>query len=120
VLELPAIFIAGGAGLLMARGLLFPGNLPRGDSLRIAAAESVKLLLGVIPILIVAGTIEGFLSPSRIAAGIKFAFAAGLFGLFAAYLGLAGRGKKKDAGTGEASTTALSETGQKLAARVAN
>ena len=33
VLELPAIFIAGGAGLLIARGLLFPGLLPRRDSL---------------------------------------------------------------------------------------
>lgn len=33
VLELPAIFIAGGAGLVIARGLLFPGVLPRRDSL---------------------------------------------------------------------------------------
>src|SRR5215472_17612802 len=32
VLELPAIFIAGGAGLEIARGLLFPGFLPRRQS----------------------------------------------------------------------------------------
>ncbi len=100
VLELPAIFIAGGAGLLLARGMLFPGNLPRGDSLRQAAGVSVKLLLGVIPILIVAGTIEGFLSPSlTIPAGVKFIFAAALFSLFASYLAFAGREKKAVAGS---------------------
>jgi uncharacterized membrane protein SpoIIM required for sporulation len=33
VLELPAIFIAGGAGLRIAQGLLFPGLLPRRESL---------------------------------------------------------------------------------------
>jgi hypothetical protein len=33
VIELPAIFIAGGGGLLLAKGLLFPGTLPRRASL---------------------------------------------------------------------------------------
>jgi uncharacterized membrane protein SpoIIM required for sporulation len=114
VLELPAIFIAGGAGLLLARGLLFPGNLPRGDSLRLAAGESVRLLLGVIPILIIAGTIEGFLSPSlTIPATIKFIFAAGLFSLFAAYLAFAGREKNIGA-------TAFSVTSENLPAPVGN
>ena len=37
-LELPAIFIAGGAGLLLAKGLLAPGMLPRRDSLTESAA----------------------------------------------------------------------------------
>ena len=93
VLELPAIFISGGAGLLLARGLLFPGNLARRDSLMLAAGESVRLLLGVIPLLIVAGSIEGFLSPTRLPAGIKFLFAAALFSLLIVYLSTAGRQK---------------------------
>src|SRR5216684_1592917 len=59
VLELPAIFIAGGAGLRIAQGLLFPGLLSRRDSIAQAGGEAIRLVLGVVPILIVAGTIEG-------------------------------------------------------------
>ena len=57
VLELPAIFIAGGAGLRIAQGLLFPGVLPRRDSLARAGSEAVHLLLGTVAILIIAGII---------------------------------------------------------------
>ena len=55
VLELPAIFIAGGAGLLIARGLLFPGMLPRRDSLAEAGTEAARLLVGIIPMLVLPG-----------------------------------------------------------------
>ncbi|HTC95195.1 MAG TPA: stage II sporulation protein M [Terriglobales bacterium] len=86
VLELPAIFIAGGAGLLLGRGLLFPGLLPRKQSLVLAGGKAVRLVLGIIPLLIVAGTIEGFFSPSGLPAGLKFIFAACMFALLVAYL----------------------------------
>jgi uncharacterized membrane protein SpoIIM required for sporulation len=81
VLELPAIFIAGGAGLLIAKGLLFPGNLPRHVSLVREGGRAIQLALGIIPLLIVAGTIEGFVSPSDLAARWKYLLGAGLFGL---------------------------------------
>lgn len=86
VLELPAIFIAGGAGLLLGHGLLFPGLLPRTQSLVLAGTKAVKLVLGIIPLLIVAGTIEGFFSPSGVPVPIKFLFAAVLFAVLVAYL----------------------------------
>ena len=86
VLELPAIFIAGGAGLLLAHGLLFPGLLPRMQSLVVSGGKAIKLILGIIPLLIIAGTIEGFFSPSATPAPIKFFFAACLFGVLVAYL----------------------------------
>jgi uncharacterized membrane protein SpoIIM required for sporulation len=81
VLELPAIFIAGGAGLLIAKGLLFPGTLPRQASLAREGGRAIQLALGIIPLLIVAGTIEGFVSPSDLAARWKYLLGAGLFGL---------------------------------------
>ena len=81
VLELPAIFIAGGAGLLIAKGLLFPGMLPRHASLVREGGRAIQLALGIIPLLIVAGTIEGFVSPSDLAARWKYLLGAGLFGL---------------------------------------
>src|SRR3974377_1275796 len=88
VLELPAIFIAGGAGLRIAHGLLFPGTLPRRDSLARAGSDAVKLLLGTIPMLIVAGVIEAFVSPTGLATPLKFALAAALVALLAADLTL--------------------------------
>jgi uncharacterized membrane protein SpoIIM required for sporulation len=75
VLELPAIFIAGGAGLRIAQGLLFPGLLPRRESLARAGLEAVQLVLGTIPILIIAGLIEAFVSPTGLPIPLKFSMA---------------------------------------------
>lgn len=86
VLELPAIFIAGGAGLGIARGLLFPGSLPRRESLVRAGARSVRLVLGTIPMLLIAGFVEGFVSPTNLPYSVKFMLAGGLFTLLVLYL----------------------------------
>ena len=86
VLELPAIVIAGGAGLRLAQGLLFPGHRSRQRSIARAGAEAVKLVLGCIPILVIAGIIEAFVSPTEIAIPLKLAMAAALFVLLLGYL----------------------------------
>ena len=91
VLELPAIFIAGGAGLGLARGLLFPGALPRRESIVRAGDRSVKLFLGTIPLLLIAGFIEGFISPTNLPVPLKFGLAAALFTLLVLYLSRAGK-----------------------------
>lgn len=91
VLELPAIFIAGGAGLEIARGMLFPGLLPRRESLAKAGGRASRLLLGTIPMLFVAGIIEGFLSPSDIASWMKFLFGAVMFVALLMYLSISPR-----------------------------
>jgi len=91
-LELPAIFIAGGAGLRLGQGLLFPGFLPRRHSLTLAGGEAVKLVLGCIPLLIVAGIIEAFISPTDLAIPMKFALSGAMFGLLTLYL-MSGRSR---------------------------
>jgi uncharacterized membrane protein SpoIIM required for sporulation len=91
VLELPAIFIASGAGLEIARGLLFPGMLPRKISLAEAGTRAAKLLLGTIPLLVVAGLIEGFFSPSGAPVVMKFGLAAVLFAALITYLFTTGK-----------------------------
>ncbi len=96
VLELPAIFIAGGAGFRIAQGLLFPGVLPRRDSLARAGSEAVQLLLGTVPILIIAGLIEGFVSPTTLAIPLKFSMAAALFVLLNLYLFGLGRDQQAE------------------------
>jgi uncharacterized membrane protein SpoIIM required for sporulation len=91
-LELPAIFIAGGAGFILARGVLVPGLLPRRDAVARAGAEAIRLLLGVIPLLVIAGLIEGFVSPTDMPPALKFLLGGGMFVLLALYLLAAGRG----------------------------
>lgn len=85
-LELPAIFIAGGAGLDIARGLLFPGMLPRRESLSRAGGRASRLVLGTLPLLLVAGTIEGFFSPTDAPVAMKFALGGILFTALLVYL----------------------------------
>jgi uncharacterized membrane protein SpoIIM required for sporulation len=63
-LELPAIFLAGGAAFLIARGLLFPGKLRRIDAIKVYGVQAAQLVVGVVVMLFVAGIIEGFFSPS--------------------------------------------------------
>jgi uncharacterized membrane protein SpoIIM required for sporulation len=86
VLELPAILIAGGAGLELSRSLFFPGLLPRRESLSRAGKRAVRLLMGTIPLLLIAGAIEGFFSPTHVPAALKFTLAAALFLALTVYL----------------------------------
>jgi uncharacterized membrane protein SpoIIM required for sporulation len=85
-LELPAIIIAGGAGLRLAYGLLFPGIYSRRHSLAVAGSESVRLVSGVVPMLAGAGVLEGFLSPSSAPVWLKFLTAFLLFTLLLLWL----------------------------------
>jgi len=91
-LELPAIFIAGGAGLLVGRSLIVASDRPRLECLVDAARLSLRLFGGVIPMLIVAGLIEGFVSPTALTPTAKFTIGASMATLLALYLGWAGRG----------------------------
>ncbi len=96
-LELPAIFIAGGGGLLLARGLLFPGQLPRREALVYYGGQGVRLALGIIPVLFVAGVLEGFFSPSYLPVAAKFTCSAAAGGLLLLYLTQCGREQRRQA-----------------------
>lgn len=82
IIELTAIFIAGGAGLLMGYKLLVPGERSRIYQLKQQALRSVKLFLGTIPLFVIAGIIEGFITPAPISLEAKYVFA------FATLIGL--------------------------------
>ncbi|MDQ6823073.1 MAG: stage II sporulation protein M [Candidatus Eremiobacteraeota bacterium] len=91
VIELTAITIAGGAGLLLAAGVLAPGRLRRSDALRENARRAGILVAGVIAMLSVAGTIEGFFSPLRFGPEVRSAVGIATAIALIAYFGLAGR-----------------------------
>ena len=91
VIELSCIFIAGGAGLLIGSAMIMPGDMTRADALKTRGMEAVRLMMGVAVLLVVAGTIEGFISPAPIDPRIKYSIAA-LTGItMYSYLLLVGR-----------------------------
>jgi len=93
VFELSAICIAGGGGLLLASALLLPGALTRREALVVKGRRAVRLLAASVIMLVLAGTIEGLISPrTDIPLGIKFGIA-GLSALaLLSYASLGGRG----------------------------
>jgi len=96
VIELSIIFIAGGSGLMLGWAILHPGLMRRRDSLGLAARKAVYLLLGAVPWLVIAGTIEGFISPNNdIAAPIHWVVGIVSGIILYSYLLLAGREWKK-------------------------
>jgi len=70
-IELSVIFFAGGAGLQLAWAVLHPGLLTHGAALRQAAQRAVVIMLGCVPLLLIAGAIEAFISPSQLPVWVK-------------------------------------------------
>jgi uncharacterized membrane protein SpoIIM required for sporulation len=78
-LELPAIIISGGAGFRIGHAMLFPGALRWKDSVAQGGIEATRLVSGIIPMLVVAGCLEGFFSGSHAPVWLKFTVGGLLF-----------------------------------------
>ena len=104
-LELGAIVIAGGAGLMLGWSVVAPGERTRLASLQLAAKDAVILVCGAAVMLLMAAGIEAFWSGSTIPSGVKRAVGATLFVLVWGYLLVGGRGvRPAGAHPGEAAT----------------
>jgi uncharacterized membrane protein SpoIIM required for sporulation len=90
VIELTAVQIAGAAGLLMAAAVLFPGRLRRRDALIAHARRAGTLIAGVASMLVVAGTIEAFISPQRWAPEVRIGIGLLTAAVLVYYFGLVG------------------------------
>lgn len=92
VIELTTIFIAGGAGMMIGFALLFPGELPRWQAVREKSREAILLIAGCVPLLVIAGIIEGMVSLNKAVppvARLAVAVASGVW--LVAYLGFSGK-----------------------------
>lgn len=90
IVELTAAAIAGGAGLWMGSALVLPGEQTRREALVERGREAVQLLLGTTLLLVLAGLVEGFVSPSALPAEAKMGFGFLLGALLVAYLSFTG------------------------------
>ncbi len=61
-LEISAIIIAGGAGILLGKSFLFPGTYTRRHSFMNGARDGIKMIIGLIPLFITAGFLESFIT----------------------------------------------------------
>ena len=91
VIETFCIYIAGGAGMMIGYAIINPGNLTRADALKKKGLEAARLVIGCAAILVLAGIIEGFLSPSSLPAWVKYLTGISTGIAMIAYLVLVGR-----------------------------
>ncbi len=94
VIELSVIFIAGGSGLMLGWAILRPGLLRRRDALAQAARKAVRLIVGGALLLVIAGIIEAFVSPSALPPLIKLGVGLVTGIALYSYLLLAGRNQR--------------------------
>jgi uncharacterized membrane protein SpoIIM required for sporulation len=76
VIELTAICIAGGAGLWLGSAIVLPGRMTRSRALTERGREAISLVAGVVVLLLIAGVIEGFISPGPFPPLFKIGFGA--------------------------------------------
>jgi uncharacterized membrane protein SpoIIM required for sporulation len=91
VIELTSIQIAGAAGLQLALAVIAPGRLRRIDALKAAGRRAGVLMIGVAGLLVIAGTIEGFVTPQRTTEVFRIGVGVLTAVLLGTYLSLAGR-----------------------------
>lgn len=61
-LELTAITIASAAGIILGKSWMFPGTIKRIDSFKQGAKDSIKIIIGLVPIFMLAAFFEGFVT----------------------------------------------------------
>lgn len=91
VIELSCIFFCGGAGMMIGYAIVNPGELTRAQALKKKGMEAAKIVIGCACLLVIAGIIEGFLSPSDLPPSLKIATGLSTGIAMYAYLLFAGR-----------------------------
>ena len=91
VIELSTVFFCGGAGMMIGYSIIDPGDMTRAQALKKKGMEAAKIVIGCACFLVVAGLIEGFISPSSLPPAVKFGTGILSGIVMYSYLFLAGR-----------------------------
>ena len=90
VIELSCVFFCGGAGMMIGYAIINPGELTRAQALKKKGMEAARIVIGCACFLVIAGIIEGFLSPSDLPPAVKIATGVGTGIAMYSYLFFAG------------------------------
>lgn len=88
VTELTAIVLCGGAGLMLGMAVLHPRFTTRSQSLLDAGKEAIRIVMGVIPMFVLAGLIESFVRQSHMTTLQRLVFAGATAVFWSLYFGL--------------------------------
>jgi uncharacterized membrane protein SpoIIM required for sporulation len=109
--ELLAICLAGAAGYVLAGAIVAPGQVRRSTALKNTGGDALGIELGCMVMLVIAGLIEGFVSPSGIDYPSRIAVLAVSLGIWALYFFGAGLKPVRSAASEPASQPLSSSQG---------
>jgi uncharacterized membrane protein SpoIIM required for sporulation len=90
LLELTAVFVAGGAGLRLFWAWIDPGPIPRRQALGREGRSMVTVALGLIGVLLVSGLVEAFVTPSSLPTQVRIGIGVLVWAAFLGYVALFG------------------------------
>lgn len=94
--EFGAIILCGGCGLMLGHRMLNPGSLPRKVAMPKYATQACIIAMGCVPLLYVAGILEGIFRQSGASIGMRYTLFAAMLLLIGSWLAFAGRGRSFD------------------------
>ena len=101
LLELTAVFVAGGAGLRLGWQIIAPGRRPRSVALAEEGRSTLTIALGLIAVLLVSGCVEAFVTPSGLPTWARIAIGAVVWLAFLTYVVVLGRRADREGRTGD-------------------
>ncbi len=109
LLELTAVFVAGGVGLRLFWSWIEPGGLSRGASIAQAGRTAVTVALGLVVVLLVSGIIEAFVTPSPLPTWARIGIGIAAEAAFLAYVFVLGRQAAARGATGDIAAELLED-----------
>lgn len=100
LLELTAVFVAGGAGLQIGWSFIAPGDRPRTAALRDEGRRAISIVIGLLVAFAAAGVIEGFVTGAPWPAWLRVGIGAVVWAAFVAYAVVLGRRAARAGRTG--------------------
>ena len=110
LLELTAVFVAGGVGIRLFWSWIEPGGLSRSRSLAREGRTAVTVALGLVVVLAISGVIEGFVTPSSLPTWARVGIGVLAESVFFAYVFVLGRRAVQRGHTGDLSADLLEDS----------